>query len=126
MPLCAAGATPIGCSPSPQLFPVRSNRAPDYAQGEQEPAGPRAARREFPHDFYKAVADAGFLGIANPEEYGGSGLGISEAALVMRELAYAGAMNAASAVHLGIFGLAPVIRYGTEELKRRVLPHAVS
>jgi acyl-CoA dehydrogenase len=84
------------------------------------------ARHEFPHDFYKAVADAGFLGIAIPEQYGGSGLGISEAALVMRELAYAGAMNAASAVHLGIFGLAPVIRYGTEELKRRVLPRAVS
>src|SRR5215469_18529161 len=83
-------------------------------------------RHEFPHDFYKAVADAGFLGIAIPDEYGGSGLGISEAALVMRELAYAGAMNAASAVHLGIFGLAPVIRYGSEELKRRVLPHAVS
>ncbi len=84
------------------------------------------ARHEFPHNFYKAVADAGFLGIAIPEEYGGSGLGISEAALVMRELAYAGAMNAASAVHLGIFGLTPVIRYGTEELKRRILPRAVS
>jgi acyl-CoA dehydrogenase len=83
-------------------------------------------RHEFPHDFYKAVADAGFLGIAIPEEYDGSGLGISEAALVMRELAYAGAMNAASAVHLGIFGLTPVIRYGTEELKRRILPRAVS
>jgi acyl-CoA dehydrogenase len=83
-------------------------------------------RHEFPHDFYKAVADAGFLGIAIPEQYGGSGLGISEASLVMRELAYAGAMNAASAVHLGIFGLTPVIRYGTEELKRRVLPRAVS
>jgi acyl-CoA dehydrogenase len=83
-------------------------------------------RHEFPHDFYKAVADAGFLGIAIPEEYGGSGLGITEAALVMRELAYAGAMNAASAVHLGIFGLTPVIRYGTEELKRRILPRAVS
>ncbi len=84
------------------------------------------ARHEFPHDFYKAVADAGFLGIAIPEEYGGSGLGISEAALVMRELAYNGAMNAASAVHLGIFGLTPVIRYGSEDLKRRILPRAVT
>jgi acyl-CoA dehydrogenase len=83
-------------------------------------------RHEFPHDFYKAVADAGFLGIAIPEEYGGSGLGISEASLVMRELAYCGAMNAASAVHLGIFGLAPVVRYGSEDLKRRILPRAVS
>jgi acyl-CoA dehydrogenase len=84
------------------------------------------ARHEFPHEFYKAVADAGFLGIAIPEEYGGSGLGITEAALVMRELAYAGAMNAASAVHLGIFGLTPVVRYGSDDLKRRILPRSVS
>src|SRR5579863_3896741 len=82
-------------------------------------------RHEFPHDFYKAIADAGFLGIAIPEEYGGSGLGITEAALVMREVAYAGAMNAASAIHLGIFGLTPVVRYGSEDLKRRSLPPAI-
>ena len=62
------------------------------------------ARHEFPQDFYKAVAEAGFLGIAIPEEYGGSGLGITEAALVMREVAYMGAMNAASSIHLGILG----------------------
>jgi acyl-CoA dehydrogenase len=84
------------------------------------------ARHEFPHDFYKAVADAGFLGVAIPEEYGGSGLGITEAALVMREVAYAGAMNAASSVHLGIFGLTPLVVHGTEELKRRYLPRVVS
>jgi acyl-CoA dehydrogenase len=81
---------------------------------------------EFPHEFYKAVADAGFLGIAIPEEYGGSGLGITEAALVMREVAYAGAMNAASSIHLGIFGLTPLIRHGSEELKRRWLPRVIS
>jgi acyl-CoA dehydrogenase len=84
------------------------------------------ARAEFPHEFYKAVAEAGFLGIAIPEEYGGSGLGITEAALVMREVAYAGAMNAASSIHLGIFGLTPLIRHGTEELKRRHLPRVIS
>src|SRR5271170_7901231 len=53
------------------------------------------AAREFPHDFYQTVAKAGYLGVAIPEEFGGSGLGITEAALVMREVAYAGAMNAA-------------------------------
>ena len=58
------------------------------------------AAHEFPHDFYQAVAKAGYLGVAIPEEFGGSGLGITEAALVMREVAYAGAMNAASAIHL--------------------------
>jgi acyl-CoA dehydrogenase len=84
------------------------------------------ARHEFPHEFYKAVAEAGFLGVAIPEEYGGSGLGITEAALVMREVAYAGAMNAASSVHLGIFGLAPLVVHGSEELKRRHLPRVVS
>ena len=84
------------------------------------------ARHEFPHEFYKAVAEAGYLGIAIPEEYGGSGLGITEAALVMREVAYAGAMNAASSIHLGIFGLAPLVVHGSEELKRRHLPRAIS
>jgi acyl-CoA dehydrogenase len=84
------------------------------------------SRHEFPHEFYKAVAEAGYLGIAIPEEYGGSGLGITEAALVMREVAYAGAMNAASSIHLGIFGLTPVVRYGSEELKRRTLPRTIS
>jgi acyl-CoA dehydrogenase len=84
------------------------------------------ARHEFPQDFYKAVAEAGFLGIAIPEAYGGSGLGITEAALVMREVAYMGAMNAASSIHLGIFGLAPLVVHGSEELKRRHLPRVVS
>src|SRR5690242_15000820 len=68
-------------------------------------------RREFPHEFYKAAADAGFLGIAMPEEFGGSGLGLTEAALIMREVAYAGAMNAASSIHVGIFGLLPLIAH---------------
>ena len=84
------------------------------------------ARHEFPQEFYKAVAEAGFLGIAIPEEYGGSGLGITEAALVMREVAYAGAMNAASSIHLGIFGLAPLVVHGSEDLKRRHLPRVIS
>ena len=83
-------------------------------------------RKEFPHEFYQAGAEAGFLGIAIPEEYGGSGLGITEGALVMKEVAYAGAMNAASSIHLGIFGLAPLIRHGSEELKRRYLPRVIS
>jgi acyl-CoA dehydrogenase len=71
------------------------------------------ARHEFPHEFYKAIAEAGYLGIAIPEEYGGSGLGITEAALIMREVAYAGAMNAASSIHLGIYGLTPLVVHGS-------------
>jgi acyl-CoA dehydrogenase len=84
------------------------------------------AAHEFPHDFYQAVAEAGYLGVAIPEEFGGSGLGITEAALIMREVAYAGAMNAASAIHLSIFGLTPIVMHGTEEMKRRHLPRVVS
>lgn len=79
-------------------------------------------RHEFPHDFYGAFAKAGYLGIAIPERYGGSGLGITEAALMMREVAGAGAMNAASALHMSIFGLTPVVLHGSEELKRQSLP----
>jgi acyl-CoA dehydrogenase len=77
----------------------------------------------FPHAFYRSVADAGLLGIAMPEAYGGSDLGITEAAVMMQAIAQSGAgMSGASAVHMNIFGLNPVVRFGTEEQKRRMLP----
>ncbi len=77
----------------------------------------------FPEAFHRAVAEAGWLGIAMPVEYGGAGLGITEAALLMRTIAESGAaMSGASAVHMNIFGLQPVVVYGTEEQKRRMLP----
>jgi len=86
----------------------------------------RDSKAEFPHDFYTAVADAGYLGVAIPEPYGGSGLGITEAALVMKEVAGSGgAMAAASAIHLSIFGVSPIVFHGTEEQKRRFLPPVV-
>jgi acyl-CoA dehydrogenase len=85
------------------------------------------ARHEFPHDFFTSVAQAGWLGVAIPEAYGGSGLGITEAALVMREVAASGgAMAAASAIHLSIFGVSPIVYHGTEEQKRRFLPDVAS
>jgi acyl-CoA dehydrogenase len=84
-------------------------------------------KAEFPHDFYAAVAKAGYLGVAIPEEYGGSGLGITEAALVMREVAASGAaMSGASAIHLSIFGVSPLVFHGGEEQKKRYLPKVVS
>jgi acyl-CoA dehydrogenase len=87
----------------------------------------RDTRAEFPHDFFNAVAKAGYLGVAIPEPYGGSGLGITEAALVMREIAASGgAMAAASSVHLSIFGVSPLVFHGSEEQKRRYLPKVVS
>jgi len=80
----------------------------------------------FPHDFYKALADAGWLGICVPEAYGGSGLGITEAAIMMRTIAESGAgMSGASAVHINVFGLNPVVVFGTEEQRKRMLPPMV-
>lgn len=84
-------------------------------------------KHEFPSDFFKAVADSGYLGVAIPEQYGGSGLGITEAALVMREVASSGgAMAAASAIHLSVFGVSPLVFHGNEEQKRRYLPQVIS
>jgi acyl-CoA dehydrogenase len=81
----------------------------------------------FPEDFYRAVAEAGLLGIAMPEAYGGSGLGISEAAIMMGAIAETGAcMSGASAVHMNIFGLNPVVVFGSDEQKRRMLPPLIS
>ncbi len=77
----------------------------------------------FPEDFYRAIADAGWLGIAMPEEYGGAGLGITEAALMMQTIAETGGgMSAASSIHMNIFGLNPVVVFGTPEQKQRMLP----
>jgi acyl-CoA dehydrogenase len=85
------------------------------------------AKGEFPHDFYAEVARGGWLGVAIPETYGGSGLGITEAALVMREVAASGgAMAAASSIHLSIFGVSPLVFHGSEEQKRRFLPDVVA
>src|SRR6516165_382457 len=81
----------------------------------------------FPHDFHKALADAGWLGICVPEAYGGSGLGITEAAIMMRTIAESGAgMSGASAVHINVFGLNPVVVFGSEEQKRRMIPPMIA
>ena len=81
---------------------------------------------EFPAEFYQAVADGGWLGMTMPEEYGGHGLGITEATLLVEEIARSGgAMNACSAIHLSIFGMQPVVLHGSAELKARTLPRIV-
>ncbi|MDQ8732744.1 acyl-CoA dehydrogenase family protein [Bradyrhizobium sp. LHD-71] len=77
----------------------------------------------FPFEFHKAMADAGWLGVCIPEEYGGSGLGITEAAIIMRTIAESGAgMSGASAIHMNIFGLNPVVVFGNDEQRKRMLP----
>ena len=81
----------------------------------------------FPEDFYTAMAQAGWLGIAMPTEYGGAGLGISEAALMMETISSSGAgMAGASSIHMNVFGLHPVVVYGNDEQKRRWLPPIIN
>ena len=78
---------------------------------------------EFPTEFYQAIADGGWLAMTFPPEYGGHGLGITEATILLEEVAKSGGgMNAASSIHLSIFGMQPVVVHGSEELKARTLP----
>jgi acyl-CoA dehydrogenase len=83
------------------------------------------AEHRFPWDFYNVMAAGGWVGIALPEQYGGGGRGITEAAVVLREVAASGAaMNGCSSLHLTIFGLNPVVKFGSDELKDKFLPRA--
>ena len=82
---------------------------------------------EFPWQFYDAMAAAGWLGIAIPEAYGGSGRGITEASLVLETVAASGAaMNGATPLHLSIFGMQPVVKHGSEDMKQKYLPSVAS
>jgi len=77
----------------------------------------------FPEDFVKAITEGGWLGIAMPEAYGGAGLGVTETAIMAHAIARSGAgMSGASAVHLNLFGPNPIVVFGTEEQKARLLP----
>lgn len=81
----------------------------------------------FPWDFYNAMAAGGWVGIAIPEQYGGGGRGITEAALVLNRVAASGAaMNGSTAIHLTMFGLNPVVKFGNDQLKDAFLPRAAT
>ncbi len=81
----------------------------------------------FPHELHQKLARDGWLGIAIPEEYGGAGLGIVDAAIMMQAIAESGGGNsAASAVHMNIFGLNPVVKFGTHDQKKKYLPPLVA
>jgi acyl-CoA dehydrogenase len=83
----------------------------------------RDSTGEFPHELHQALAREGLLGVCIPEEYGGSGLGITEAAIIVQTIAESGAgMSGASAIHMNIFGLNPVVVFGTKEQCERMLP----
>ncbi len=92
----------------------------DYWRRKDEEGG-------FPHDFHAAMAQAGWLGIAMPAEVGGAGLGITEAAIMMRTVSASGAgLSGASAIHMNIFGLHPVVVFGTQAQRERFLPPLIA
>jgi acyl-CoA dehydrogenase len=82
---------------------------------------------EFPTEFYDLLASGGWLGITTPEEYGGQGFGITEASLLLEAVsASGGGMNAASSIHMSIFGMHPVIVHGSAAMKQENLPRIVN
>lgn len=92
----------------------------DYWRGCDE-------RHEFPWEFYNALARGGWIGIAIPEKFGGGGGGITEASILLEEIAASGAaMNGCSAIHLSIFGMTPVLKHGTPEQRDRYLPRVAT
>ena len=87
----------------------------------------RDSGHEFPWAFYEAMAEGGWIGVALPEEYGGGGLGITEASIVLEEVAASGAaMNGCSALHTSVFGMNPVVKHGSDDLRSRYLPEVVA
>ncbi|TQM32612.1 acyl-CoA dehydrogenase family protein [Nocardia bhagyanarayanae] len=84
-------------------------------------------KHEYPWEFVKAFAAGGWLGAMIPEEYGGIGLGLKEAAVMLGEISSSGAgMSGGSAIHFYVFPPAPIVKYGSEEMKREYLPKLAS
>ncbi|WP_375207818.1 acyl-CoA dehydrogenase family protein [Hyphococcus sp.] len=82
---------------------------------------------KFPKEFHRAMAEAGWLGITMPEEFGGAGLGVMEAAVMMHEVAsHGGGMAATSAVHINLFGPHPIVVKATPEQKARWVPRLIA
>ncbi|HVW43617.1 MAG TPA: acyl-CoA dehydrogenase family protein [Amycolatopsis sp.] len=113
--------------PDPDLELIREGIQAICQKFDDDYWSERDARHEFPWDFYRALAEGGWIGIAIPEEYGGGGRGLLEASVILQEVAASGAaMNGCSAIHLSIFGMHPLVLHGSEELKRRYLPRVAS
>jgi len=118
---------PMGLNMTPERRQIRDavkglcDRFDDSYWSEKD------TKHEFPHEFHAAMAQAGWLGLTMPEAYGGAGLGVTEAALMMQTVANsAGAISACSTFHINLFGPHPVVLYGTEEQKRRILPPLIT
>ncbi|MDH3701009.1 MAG: acyl-CoA/acyl-ACP dehydrogenase [Alphaproteobacteria bacterium] len=111
---------------SPEQEAIRDNVEKLCAPFDDDYWLDRDETGEFPFDFHKAMADGGWLGITMPEEYGGSNLGVTEAAILMHTVARSsGAMSASSAIHINLFGPHPIVVFGTDEQKQRWLPNLI-
>ena len=124
---CSQGSRIVDFSLSPDQEGIRDAvlkicaRFPDDYWLERDRDG------VFPHEFHKAMADAGWLGVAMPENVGGAGLGITEAAIMMQAVAESGGgMAAASSIHGPVFSMQPVALFGTEEQQQRMIPPVLS
>ncbi len=117
----------MGFTPTPEQRQIRDEILRLCAGFDDEYWLRKDREGTFPEEFFAAMAKGGWLGIAMPQEYGGGGLGITEAAIMMQAVAESGAcMSGASAIHMNIFGLNPVVVFGTEAQKRRMLPPLVA
>jgi acyl-CoA dehydrogenase len=84
-------------------------------------------KAEYPHEFVKAFAENGWLGIMIPEAYGGAGLGVTEAAIMLHEICASGAgTSGASPIHFYVFPPTPIIKFGTDAMKQKYLPRIAS
>jgi acyl-CoA dehydrogenase len=111
---------------SPEQLSIRANVSKLCAKFDDRYWLERDSDGRFPHEFCDAIAKEGWLGIAMPEEYGGSGLGITEAATMVQAITESGSGNAGfTAIAINIFGLNPVVVFGTTEQKRRWLPRII-
>ncbi len=112
---------------SPELDAVRVEAERLAATFDDDYWRAKDSAHEFPLEFYRAFAAGGWLGILVPQQYGGAGLGVMAAGTLLRAVASSGgAMNAASTLHISIFGMGPVIHHGSEAMKRKYLPPTAS
>ncbi|MWB78157.1 acyl-CoA dehydrogenase [Pseudooceanicola sp. 216_PA32_1] len=119
-------ALPVGLEPTEERADIQRAIKKLCDGFDDEYWREKERKHEFPHEFHKALADQGWLGLTMPEEYGGAGLGVAEAALMMQTVANsAGAISGCSTFHINLFGPHPVLIYGTEEQKARIVPPLV-
>lgn len=87
----------------------------------------RDQTKTFPMEFQQRCAEAGLFGTMLPEEHGGLGMGVAEAAVILRTIADSAAgLDGCSVVHMGMFGINPLVKHGSEAQRSEFLPRAAA